>query len=473
MDNRLKKLNDLQDQAVTAILESGTRDSIACSILVVTAFGKTFVKFKLLYKLLELGWLKKHDTVWYWAEVAIRSENVNKEAVKFFNIYGVNPLIDFNFEFVTYQGQKTGDRVIDLYDEFDFAMTAKYSQPINNSTAKYRVGFSGTVEETSSIFRDKLDYTQVNNTRQSNESTKKGEITDFINKGQLTEILLPVVFEYHLQDAIEDGILAEFQTTIINHEMAREGELKIWKSYDRYGSEYDWYMAREKQRMNYSLPLYRKQSVAREQSRFLWRLPSKIEVVRNLVNRLEGKTILFGVENSLLEMITPHVVKTLGDNFVYREYAFSVRRTKGVKYYAYNMLTTENKEITSRLYKEYYDKYVAEIYRDSSEIISDFESGKINVIGSSKKISRGATLSGLRNAIFVSYYSTNTDASQKLGRLLRHDGYIKNLFIIKTLDTFEEKWFNGFTKIKDYEGNVKRELNLNIINEVNSKRLLQ
>ena len=70
-----------------------------------------------------------------------------------------------------------------------------------------------------------------------------------------------------------------------------------------------------------------------------------------------------------------------------------------------------------------------------------FEKNKVNVIGSFKKLKQGANLDGLDNCIIMSYYSTEKDIVQRMGRL-RDNGKIGNIFILLTIATQEETWFN-------------------------------
>ena len=100
---------------------------------------------------------------------------------------------------------------------------------------------------------------------------------------------------------------------------------------------------------------------------------------------------------------------------------------------------------------------------ENSKIRYNFESDKISVIGSFKKLKQGANLTGLDNCIIMSYYGTDKDLIQRMGRL-RQNGTIGNVFIFVTTSTQEEVWFSKmFEKVNNlnliYCSNVEDCLN--------------
>ena len=129
-----------------------------------------------------------------------------------------------------------------------------------------------------------------------------------------------------------------------------------------------------------------------KRSRILYNLESKIEPVKKLLSHLKDKTIIFGNSLSALEKVTPNVVSS-------------------------NNSDDENKRIRE-----------------------DFDKGRIKVIGSFKKLKQGANLNDLDNIIIMSYYSTEKDLIQRLGRLRNKEKRGK-VFIFVTQNTQEEVWF--------------------------------
>lgn len=58
---------------------------------------------------------------------------------------------------------------------------------------------------------------------------------------------------------------------------------------------------------------------------------------------------------------------------------------------------------------------------ESEAMMEDFLSGDLKVLGVCDKVNRGVNIPNLRHAIFETFFSSDTDAIQKLGRLLRLD----------------------------------------------------
>jgi superfamily II DNA or RNA helicase len=159
-----------------------------------------------------------------------------------------------------------------------------------------------------------------------------------------------------------------------------------------------------------------RKTLGRQMAKLLWQCRSKAETVKNLLPTLQGKTIIFGVELDLLMEITDNVVS--GRN---------------------------SEELNSKL-------------------IEDFNKGDIQVIASSKKLKQGITLDGVTNCILVSYYGTSTDFIQKLGRIVRFvPDKIANLYILVTEGTFEESWVTKMTVVRDANGRVLYDVELNVM----------
>jgi len=59
--------------------------------------------------------------------------------------------------------------------------------------------------------------------------------------------------------------------------------------------------------------------------------------------------------------------------------------------------------------------------KKAKAIFDSFMDGTINVLGVCDKINRGANIDGLRNAILESFFGSDTQATQRFGRLLRLD----------------------------------------------------
>jgi superfamily II DNA or RNA helicase len=166
-----------------------------------------------------------------------------------------------------------------------------------------------------------------------------------------------------------------------------------------------------------------KRNFALQMTRFLYNLPSKVELVKAMLKMMEDKkVILFGVEKAILRQITDNVC----DN--------------------------DNTE----------------------ELVAKFNAGEINVIASSKKLKQGITLDGVDTVILVSYYSKSHHLLQMLGRVVRFvEGKTGRLFILRTKDTFEEnRWFDAMQKVLDVKGKVEKTIDLNIVQYIDGRNVI-
>ena len=64
-----------------------------------------------------------------------------------------------------------------------------------------------------------------------------------------------------------------------------------------------------------------------------------------------------------------------------------------------------------------------------------------SIIASFKKLKQGANLDKIDNCIIHSYYGVEKDIIQRVGRLRQNGDKVGNVFIILTIGTQEEVWF--------------------------------
>lgn len=218
---------------------------------------------------------------------------------------------------------------------------------------------------------------------------------DLLNK------VAPVCFKYTVQQGQNEGTSRKLKIHIIEHTL--EDKVKTIKSgnskksflqteqqvYDYWDKRHkkSWFLEdQEKKDLEIRITSYKR-------SQLLYNADSKIELVKKLLPTLKGKTILFGNSLNALLKITPNVINS----------KYSDERNKKIR--------------------------------------NDFDNNKINVIGSFKKLKQGANLNDLDNCVIMSYYSSEKDFIQRIGRL-RDNGQIGNVYIIVTKNTQEEIWFS-------------------------------
>ena len=386
MDERIKKLEEVQRQAYQAWLNA---DGIG-TINVATGVGKTFIAFKCLYYGVKRGIIPAKAKVIFYAETDVREATLEEEKTKFKSIYGFDVDEDFDISFVCYQANKPLQADVKILDEIHF-LGEKLMKQFEGDTCKM-IGLTAT----------------------TSESTIVNQIT-FLTKETIINSLAPVCFRYPLSKAIEEGVLSPYQTTIVEHTLdSKTPYIRKSKKAPNVMTEEAFY-AFNKYQSTVTFNTFLKQKYGRALAKMLWGLRSKVNTVKALLKTLTGKTIIFGVELDLLELITENIVSG-----------------------------RKNKE-------------------ENAKLIEDFNSGEIDLIASCKKLKQGITLEGVENCILVSYYSTSTDLIQQLGRVVRFvPDKMANLYIIVTQGTLEVRWVDKMVIVRDGSGQITDTIKLNL-----------
>jgi len=418
--------DQIQNEAVDAWEQSGYIGTLNLGV----GAGKTFCFFKSLYKLQEAGLLTSDDLVVFKAERSNRWENtVVPEADKFESIFGKNPVRDFKIEFTTYQANSDKAGVFECWDECHDAATGGRVSQIVESTAKFKLGLTGTPNEQMYVFPDKA----VPKLYMSSEQLENKLITDQVTKGNIYAMFCPIVYTKTEEELIDLEVLSPFETVIIWHELdelVKNCEItKTWKV-----SEKEWWEKRKSyaqklfaqaysiddpnDRTRKGLIFQASQILKVRMSKFLYTLKSKVPVTKKLLNFIDTPTILFSVEKELLWEFTDNVVDTK---------------------------------------------------KDATQLVAKFNSGDINVIATSKALQQGVTLTGLQNIILVTFQSSSGQLIQTIGRVIRRvEGKVGRVYIIVAKDTYEEKWLVEMQKVKDSKGRKTRKVNLNVVAEIES-----
>ncbi|HMT01822.1 MAG TPA: helicase-related protein [Burkholderiales bacterium] len=385
--SRIEKLELVQRQAYNAWLNSKGVGTIN----VATGVGKTIIAFKCLYYALKKSWIVQGSKVTFYAETEVREQTLKDEAKKFKEIYGLDVYKDFNITFVCYQANKPIEDDVKILDEIHF-IGEIYAKQFENCNS-YIIGLTAT----------------------TSESTVVNSVT-FLTKEEIINSIAPVCFRYPIDEAIRDGILSPYQTSFIYHKLDETSPyLTLSKGSRNFVTEKAYYGQKNFNKNNMRNAEYIRRKSGMEMAKLLWGLKSKVEVVKNHLRTISGKTVIFGVELAILKQITPNVVS--GEN------------TK----------------------------------EENQKLIDDFNSGVIDTIASAKMLKQGITLEGVENCVLVSYYSTSTDFIQRLGRIVRFvPNKLANLYIVVTQDTLEANWVSKMILVKDGSGAVTHSIDLNL-----------
>ena len=376
MDNILKK-DVVQKEALKAWKDNNQQGTIE----VITGLGKTFISLHALYER-----PKNDDMHLFLAETTSRSKDLLNDIKKYNTIFKKDVLNDYNLQFHCYQEvYKWEKRKFGLViaDEIHESLTPTYSKFYFNNKYDAIIGLSATIKTS-------IEY-EIDGEK--------------VTKGMLLDKIAPICFKYSIDQGQKDSTSRKLNIYVLYHRL--DDKTKNVEA----GSKNKRFFQTEKASYNYINKQFKSSYWIKEEglkaamlrvwstkrSNSLYKLVSKINVVKNVINMISGKSIVFGNNIDSLLQVTPNVV--------------SSRNTK----------------------------------QKNNYIRDQFDKNKINVIGSFKKLQQGANLDDLDNCIIMSYYSTEGKFIQEIGRL-RDNDKIGNVFILVTLETKEEDWFNKMTE---------------------------
>lgn len=388
--------NSKQDKIQRKAVEAWLKVNKFGSLEVATGTGKTFMFLHCLYT------MPKNDNIHlFLAETIEREKDLLDDINKYNQIFRVDVLKDYNLKFKTYQSvYKLENYNFGLVgaDEIHFALSPEYSKFFFNNNYEGIVGLSATIDRDTKYEVDGKKFT----------------------KGDLLDKIAPICFTYTLSQAKDDGVGRQLNVYIIQQDLdsvnktIKVGNVKKpffqteKSAYEYWDKEHkrSWFIE-DKEVKEFKIRI-----TSTKRSNLLFNLPSKIEITKQLLNNITGKSIVFGNSLDSLLKVTPNTV--------------------------------------SSRYSEDKNKAIREA----------FDNGKINTIGSFKKLLQGANLKELDNCILMSYYSTEKDAIQRWGRLRRNGNKVGNVFILLTNQTQEEVWLSKMlTNLKDFNIIYCKDLN--------------
>jgi len=358
---------------------------------IITGLGKTFIGLHALYT------MPKNDKLHlFLAETTERKKDVYADIKKYNKIFNRDVLKDYNLQFYCYQTAykwKGYEFGLVIADEIHDALSLAYSKFFIKNKYDAIIGLSATIIR-------KTTY----------------EVNDKIfTKGSLLDKIAPICYKYTLAQGHRDNTARHLNIYVINHTL--DDKNKTVKS----GSKKNTFYQTEQKAYSYwdnqhkrswfiddpDLKERKIQITAYKRKQLLYNLESKIYAVKILLKALKSKTIIFGNSIDALLKITPNVISSRNNDSV------------------------------------------------NDYIRKQFDSNKINVIGSFKKLKQGANLVGIDNCIIMSFYSNYKDLIQRVGRLRKNADKVGHVFIFVTKNTQEEIWFNRM---------VQNQKELNLIN---------
>lgn len=399
-----KKKDKIQNDAVEKWVYSGKQGTVEA----ITGIGKMFIFLKALMTMPRHQLDTKHL---FLAETTTRDKDLQEQILIFNSIYNVDILSLYNLEFHCYQevykwrGFNFG---LVCCDEFHDQLSTEYIKFHMNNKYDAIIGLTALVVSTQS-------YNLKRDIPLRNFFNK-----DLVTKHDMIAKIAPICFKYTVNEGQLDNTSRKLNIYIIKNQLDDKnknvvGGGKHQKFYQTETSAYSYATklfndARNlEQKVDEDFIKYEERrtlkiiQTSNKRSKLLYELLSKVCIVKVLLANIKSKSVIFGNSITSLKKMTPHVV------------------------------CSQNEEETNDL------------------ILERFNNDIITTIGSFKMLKQGKNLKGVDNCFITSYYSSEVDIIQKIGRLRQDGDKIGNVFIIVTEHTQEVVWFNKMMEnIKEY-----------------------
>jgi superfamily II DNA or RNA helicase len=360
----LEFLNQKQEEIANSIGKKGTAE-------VATGVGKTFIAFKWIYKTVPKG-----SKITFYGETTVRERTLHEEMDKFFELFKKDIRKDYTFEFLCYQSVKKTDSVCHVYDEIHEMLTPSYQDNYFDNLPEYVIGLSATIPN------DPVDKNDPFGT----------------TKRELLLKIAPIKYTYTLKTAIEEGVLSPYLLEEVWFDL--DTKVKSFaggtKKTPQMMTEKQYHDFFESRRTAYWADFNYKKLCGKKVCDVLQKTESSIAVAKRLLET-SGKTVVFGIDLSVLEQILP------------------------------------GKVVCSKRNK-----------KDNEQIIENFNCGKSNVIGSYKMLKQGINLVGAESCIIVSFHSKEKDFIQQLGRVVRFvENKTAKVYVLRINNSpMQQRWYN-------------------------------
>lgn len=328
---------------------------------------------------------RNNDAHIFLAETVTRQEDLERDIKKYNKLFGRNVRKDYMLHFVCYQtAYKWKGR------KFGLVIADEIHDSLTPAYSQFYANneYKAIIGLSATI----------------NRNTKYDEFT----KGEMLDRYAPVCFKYNLSQGQAEETSRKLAIYVVKNYLdevnknvpAGNAKKRFWQTEAAAYSYWDKAHKRAWFILDQETKDLKIRITSAKRSKILYNLESKVPLVKTILKHLDTKTIVFGNSLDSLLKVTPYVISSRN---------------------------TDNK-----------NKHI----RDA------FEKGRIDTIGSFKKLKQGANLEGLDNCILMSYYSTDKDFIQRIGRL-RQNGEIGNVFILLTMGTQEEIWFSKMIENED------------------------
>lgn len=427
-NNDINARNKIRVQRQHECVEAIAEHDYNCYILASVGFGKTIMAFMVLRRMLDEGKLQEGDRVLFQTSGTSLIKGFDTELKIYEEIFEYDLSDKLEFMVATYQSRTlVTDIDFDfvINDEFDY-VGSFYSEDF--TYYPYRMlCMSGTLAS-----KEKFNYRGV-------EMTKK----------QWIEQRLPCAFNYPIEQAREDGIVVPFETEILYHNLSdRTKGPKMFKNQSYLWNEETFYQKARGYMAEYQFF---------DEDAFKQSFELTFNASDYIGKRLRSKPL----QAILVGITDPKVVKA--KVYKYRlqaakkaarsRFDWYMKKAVGILQQCPSKVAPLRRKIfglkgRTIVYAPnlaYLDKVVGKqrVIRPKTDILERFNNKEINIIGTAKKILRGVTPVEVDNLVMVCPIGSATTFEQLIGRVIRLDhraDKIAKLFIVVTLDTYEENW---------------------------------
>jgi len=272
----------IQSTALNAWIKSGQKGTIE----VITGLGKT----KIAMAAIKL--LPKDSKILFLAEVKDRELELEREQEK----WGVEEWeITFSCYQSAYKWKGTKWDLV-IADEIHDSLTPVYSRFYRNNKYDSIMGLSATIDERAIV-------EEVNDIK--------------VTKGELLKKIAPVCYTYDINEGQADGTARPLDIYVINHELdiyvknvVAGNDKKKWYQTEFGAYAYKDMMFRKATNAPLDVRERRIHVASAARAKLLYNLSSKVDAIKELLDGISGRTILFGNSLEALEKVTPNVISS-------------------------------------------------------------------------------------------------------------------------------------------------------------------
>lgn len=392
-----------------------------CYIKACVGFGKTVLSQRVLHQMFLEGVLPKGSKVLFQTSGVQLLASFLEEVKLCKELFGFDITELFEVTTACYQSRLTLKQEFDyiINDEFDYCGEVFGVDLIECPTKM--LCMSGTVD-------DKTPFLY------------KGQM---LTKKQWIELKLPLAFAYTIEQGIQDGIVVNFETTLVYHNLDNTAKYgKIWKNQAFPFSEQEFY--KKAKEASEKFMFFDEQEV-------MSRLSLQVKTVNP--KRIRDKNVLalvpkLGFEAAFVQgklKTEREQHKRMREN--YTRLAVNLVQATPSKINPLRRLIKETggRSIVWANHLDYLGGLLGEEYvlTEDNPCLEGFNDKTLHLIGTSKKILRGVTPKEVDNLFMLCPMGTHTPFNQLIGRVIRTDhrpDKIAKLFIVVTVGTYAENW---------------------------------